>query len=71
MYQSHGGREANTVGRRCLCNGLMAAAGFAQQRAHGYTEPVVITAGTDFTGVRHLLRGGCLPVRKRTALLMW
>ena len=57
MYQSHGGgREANTVGRRCLCNGLMAAAGFAQHRAHGYAEPVVITGGTDFTGVRELLR---------------
>ena len=57
IYQGHGGgREANTVGRRCLCNGLMAAAGFAQRRAHGYTEPAVITAGTDFTGVRDLLR---------------
>ncbi|GAA2655067.1 nitronate monooxygenase [Paractinoplanes durhamensis] len=56
MYRNHGGREANTVGRRCLCNGLMAAAGLAQQRAHDYTEPPVITAGTDFTGVRHLLR---------------
>ncbi|MGA5299586.1 nitronate monooxygenase [Nucisporomicrobium flavum] len=57
MYRGHGdGREANTVGRRCLCNGLMAAAGFAQRRAHDYTEPPVITAGTDFTGVRELLR---------------
>jgi NAD(P)H-dependent flavin oxidoreductase YrpB (nitropropane dioxygenase family) len=57
MYQGHGaGREANTVGRRCLCNGLMAAAGFAQLRARGYTEPAVITAGTDFTGVRALLQ---------------
>jgi NAD(P)H-dependent flavin oxidoreductase YrpB (nitropropane dioxygenase family) len=55
MYQSRGGREVNTVERRCICNGLMAAAGFAQQRAHGYTEPPVITAGTDFTGVRQLL----------------
>ena len=57
MYRGHGeGREANTVGRRCLCNGLMAAAGFPQQRVHGGTEPAVITAGTDFTGVRELLR---------------
>jgi len=57
MYRGHGGgREANTAGRRCLCNGLMAAAGFAQHRAQGYAEPAVLTAGDDFTGVRELLR---------------
>jgi NAD(P)H-dependent flavin oxidoreductase YrpB (nitropropane dioxygenase family) len=56
VYEGHGGRPANTVGRRCLCNGLMATAGLAQRRAHGYVEPAVVTAGTDFTGVRHLLR---------------
>ncbi|GID27464.1 nitronate monooxygenase [Paractinoplanes brasiliensis] len=65
MYRSHGGgREVNTAGRRCLCNGLMAAAGFAQQRAGGYTEPPVITAGTDFTAVRELLRR--LPAGRQT-----
>jgi NAD(P)H-dependent flavin oxidoreductase YrpB (nitropropane dioxygenase family) len=50
-----GGREANTVGRRCLCNALLATAGLPQQRPDGYTEPPIVTAGTDFTGVRHLL----------------
>ncbi|HZP49606.1 nitronate monooxygenase [Actinocrinis sp.] len=53
--ERHGGREANTVGRACLCNGLLATAGLAQQRAGGYTEPPIVTAGTDFTGVRHLI----------------
>jgi NAD(P)H-dependent flavin oxidoreductase YrpB (nitropropane dioxygenase family) len=56
VYEGHGGRPANTDGRRCLCNGLMATAGLAQRRARGYVEPAVVTAGTDFTGVRHLLR---------------
>jgi NAD(P)H-dependent flavin oxidoreductase YrpB (nitropropane dioxygenase family) len=56
VYQGHGGRPANTEGRRCLCNGLMATAGLAQRRANDYTEPAVVTAGTDFSGVRHLLR---------------
>ena len=57
MYESHGGgRVANTAGRRCLCNGLMATCGLAQLRAHGYVEPAVVTAGTDFTGVRQLMR---------------
>jgi NAD(P)H-dependent flavin oxidoreductase YrpB (nitropropane dioxygenase family) len=57
VYQGRGGgRVQNTIGRRCLCNGLMSAAGLAQCRADGYVEPPVITAGTDFTAVRALLR---------------
>jgi NAD(P)H-dependent flavin oxidoreductase YrpB (nitropropane dioxygenase family) len=56
LYEGHGGRSANTQGRRCLCNGLIATAGLAQRRAQGYVEPAVVTAGTDFSGVRHLLR---------------
>jgi NAD(P)H-dependent flavin oxidoreductase YrpB (nitropropane dioxygenase family) len=59
MYvERRGGREANTVGRRCLCNALLATAGLPQQRPGGYTEPPIVTTGTDFTGVRHLLAGG-------------
>ncbi len=49
-----GGRAANTEGRRCLCNGLLATAGYAQRRA-GYDEPALVTAGSDFRGVRELL----------------
>jgi NAD(P)H-dependent flavin oxidoreductase YrpB (nitropropane dioxygenase family) len=56
VYEGHGGRPANTEGRRCICNGLIATAGLAQHRAHGYVEPAIVTAGLDFTGVRHLLR---------------
>jgi NAD(P)H-dependent flavin oxidoreductase YrpB (nitropropane dioxygenase family) len=56
VYERHGGRTANTAERRCICNGLMAAAGLGQVRAHGYVEPAVVTAGTDFTAVRHLCR---------------
>lgn len=50
-----GGREDNTVGRCCLCNALLATAGLPQRRPGGYTEPPIVTAGADFTGVRHLL----------------
>lgn len=53
--QRRGGRLQNTAGRRCLCNALLATAGLPQQRPDGYTEPPIVTAGTDFTGVRHLL----------------
>lgn len=53
--ERRGGRQANTAGRRCLCNALLATAGLPQRRPDGYTEPPIVTAGTDFTGVRDLL----------------
>ena len=49
-----GGRAANTEGRRCLCNGLVAAAGLAQVRRNGGPEPVIITSGDDFRAVAEL-----------------
>jgi NAD(P)H-dependent flavin oxidoreductase YrpB (nitropropane dioxygenase family) len=50
-----GGRAANTDGRRCLCNALLATAGLPQVRPGGYVEPAIVTAGKDFTGVRELV----------------
>lgn len=51
-----GGRAANTDGRLCLCNGLLASAGLAQFRAKAdYEEPALVTAGADFRGVRDLM----------------
>lgn len=52
-----GGREANTDGRTCLCNALLASAGLPQQRPRGYVEPALVTAGSDFTSVGHLMAG--------------
>ena len=49
-----GGREQNAAGRRCLCNALLAAAALPQQRRNGYREPALVTAGDDFSAVRHL-----------------
>lgn len=51
-----GGRDANTEGRLCLCNGLLATAGLGQHRvASDYDEPALITAGSDFRGVQALM----------------
>ena len=51
-----GGRAANTDGRLCLCNGLLATAGLAQFRTKtGYEEPPLVTAGSDFDTVRELM----------------
>ena len=56
MYvDRRGGRLANTAGRRCLCNALLATAGLPQRRPDGYTEPPIVTMGADSTGVRHLM----------------
>ena len=51
-----GGRVANTEGRLCLCNGLLATAGLPQYRAKSeYLEPALVTAGSDFGGVQALM----------------
>lgn len=51
-----GGRVANTEDRLCLCNGLLASAGLPQYRAKtDYEEPALVTAGSDFGGVRELM----------------
>jgi hypothetical protein len=51
-----GGRVENTEGRACLCNGLLATAGLPQYRVRAqYDEPPIVTAGSDFEGVRNLM----------------
>lgn len=49
-----GGEPAEAVGRRCLCNGLLSAAGFPQIH-NGEDEPPIITLGTDLDSVRTLM----------------
>lgn len=46
-YVHKGGTEADTVGRKCLCNALTADVGLGQRRADGYEEPPLVTAGND------------------------
>jgi NAD(P)H-dependent flavin oxidoreductase YrpB (nitropropane dioxygenase family) len=45
-YVAKGGDAADTVGRRCLCNGLMANIGHPQHRADG-DEKLLLTSGDD------------------------
>lgn len=51
-YIRKGGTREQTVGRKCLCNGLMATVGLGQQRAGGAEDPI-LTAGDE---VAHLAR---------------
>ena len=49
---------AETVGRCCLCNGLIAAIGLGQRRPDGTPEPPIVTLGQDLSFVSKLLRPG-------------
>lgn len=52
-----GGDPADTVGRKCLCNGLAATAGLAQVR-QGLPEPAIVTAGNELTDLARLIPAG-------------
>ena len=56
-YVKKGGDEAETVGRRCLCNALMANIGHAQLRKDGVVEQPLITSGDDLTSMAGFLDG--------------
>lgn len=56
MFTRKGGTDADTVGRMCLCNALMANVGLSQIRKSGYAEEPAITLGQDLEGPRELLR---------------
>ncbi len=55
IYVSKEGKLENTVGRKCLCNSLMANIGHAQIRCGKHTEKGLVTAGDDITGVGRFL----------------
>jgi nitronate monooxygenase len=53
-----GGAAAATLGRKCLCNGLVANIGLGQRRAGGLTELPLLTAGDDLATVGALAEVG-------------
>jgi nitronate monooxygenase len=58
LYVSKGGKPENTVGRKCLCNGLVANIGHAQVRNGKRIEPGIITSGDDLRNVPQFLSAG-------------
>ena len=59
-YVAKGGRAEETVGRRCLCNGLAADVGIAQWRPTAVgpvAEPPLLTAGDDLLAMGGFLAG--------------
>ncbi|MBA2292631.1 MAG: nitronate monooxygenase [Gemmatimonadales bacterium] len=56
-YVAKGGKLEDTVGRKCLCNALMADVGHAQVRDGGEVEAPLITSGDDLSVMRAFLQG--------------
>jgi len=57
-YVAKGGKVEDTVGRKCLCNALLANIGHAQVRRDQSVEPPLITVGDDLNTVAQFLAPG-------------
>ena len=57
-YLRKGGNEADTAGRKCVCNGLVSAVEFGQRRRDGELEPSLVTAGDDSAQIHRYLKPG-------------
>jgi NAD(P)H-dependent flavin oxidoreductase YrpB (nitropropane dioxygenase family) len=57
-YVRKGGTAAETVGRKCLCNGLLANIGLGQLRSETETELPLVTAGNTVTEIHRFLKPG-------------
>lgn len=56
-YVKKGGDPAHTVGRKCICNGLLAAIDLGQVRK-GQAEQAIVTAGDDVRNIAQFLKPG-------------
>jgi nitronate monooxygenase len=54
-YLAKGGKIEDTVGRKCLCNGLLANIGHAQVHKDGSVEPPLVTMGDDLNTVARFM----------------
>jgi nitronate monooxygenase len=57
-YMAKGGKVEDTVGRKCLCNALLANIGYSQIRKDGFIEPALVTVGDDLNTVAQFLAPG-------------
>jgi len=56
QYLNKGGKEEETLGKHCLCNGLMSTIGLGQAREVG-SEPPIVTSGDDFSFLDRIMDG--------------
>ena len=57
-YLAKGGKQEDTVGRKCLCNSLLANVGHAQIRKDGRVEAALVTAGDDINTASEFMADG-------------
>lgn len=57
-YVRKGGAAADTAGRKCVCNGLLATIGLGQIREGGVEEEPLLTAGDDVVRIAGFLKEG-------------
>ncbi len=50
-YVAKGGKREDTVGRKCICNGLFGDIGLAQVLPNGSREPGIVTLGDDYVNI--------------------
>jgi nitronate monooxygenase len=55
VYVAKGGDAGKTLGRKCLCNALLANIGHPQTRSRKYVEKGLVTSGDDLTQIQSLL----------------
>ncbi|XHR30281.1 MAG: nitronate monooxygenase [Chthoniobacteraceae bacterium] len=53
-----GGKESELEGRKCVCNGLVATAGYGQLLPGDKLEAPLLTAGDDVVNIRRFLKPG-------------
>ena len=58
VFVSKGGKAEDTVGRKCICNALMATAGMPQIRAGKHLEAGIVTSGDALGDVAQFLPPG-------------
>jgi nitronate monooxygenase len=55
-YVKKGGAIEDTVGRKCLCNGLLSNIGLAKTQKDGYVEEPLVTAGDEINKINNLIK---------------
>ena len=55
QYLAKDGKLEDTIGRRCLCNSLMATVGLGQSRDDGFVEPPLVTSGDELLSISRFL----------------
>ncbi len=54
-FLKKGGKEEDTIGRKCICNSLPATVGFGQVRDNGHLELPIVTGGDDLANISDYL----------------